>query len=359
MGLFLQDEWDLLQNMVNACHKNVKVPITCKTRIFTDIEKSIRYAQMLEKAGCQLLTVHGRTIVQKGPDTGLASWDHIKAIKDNVKIPVFANGNILNIDDVRQCIEVLGVQGVMSAEGILHNPALFAGINPPAIDICREYLSIVAEYPAPLSYQRGHLFKLCHHILAKHTHFRDLLGRAQSTNDLTIFLDKLETACAFEISKYAETPEDSMFTLPLPYWLCQPYIRESPKPGQLSKCSKRTFDLAKTENGILLSKNKSKKLKRNPKKNFEPSKKSVYPPCHNCANPKGLTCAYEFCKTCCKNYIIKEKLICVGHNINYTKIKGLKSNQSISVDTIHSENKNDSKNVDLQFISTKFYDGSH
>lgn len=183
-GSYLQDEWELIESIVKTLHEGLKVPVTCKIRVFPDVEKTVRYAKMIEAAGAQLLTVHGRLREQKGHFTGLADWNQIKRVVEAVNIPVIANGNILTLEDCNKCMEETGAVGVMSAEAHLYNPALFSGNYFPIWKIVKEYLEISKEFPSPLSFVRGHLFKLFRKCLDHFTDHRSKLGSARTFEEL-------------------------------------------------------------------------------------------------------------------------------------------------------------------------------
>lgn len=177
----------LVKSLVQNLAANLKVPISCKIRIFPSLEDTIAYARMLEEAGCSLLAVHGRTRDEKDGKKFRADWNVIKAVKEAVKIPVLANGNVRHMEDVLNCLEQTGADGVLSAETLLENPALFAGFHTEEwnekdndvdggldqSDLALEYLDLCQQYPIPWRMIRSHLHKMLGDWFRNQPHVRE------------------------------------------------------------------------------------------------------------------------------------------------------------------------------------------
>ncbi|KAK0544123.1 tRNA dihydrouridine synthase, partial [Tilletia horrida] len=202
-GAFLQEDWPLIFSLVNTLHLNCKAPVTAKMRIFPSLARTVAYARMLERAGAQILTVHGRTREMKGHYTGLADWEAIRAVKNAVKIPVFANGNVQYPADVDLALRRTGADGIMSAEGNLYNPTIFLQPSSPLLQAPSTTFPLAPEFPFPaviplaheyLDIVRGlrtqtgssaikaHLFKICRPALEVHPELREMLGRSHLQN---------------------------------------------------------------------------------------------------------------------------------------------------------------------------------
>lgn len=139
-GAFLQEDWDTIYSLINNLHNELSIPVTAKIRILETKERTLEYARMILSAGASIITVHGRRREQKGHNMGRADWSYIRYLRDNLPqdTVIFANGNILNRDDVRPCLEATGADAVMSAEANLSDPSIFAKSPLPG-QTSREY----------------------------------------------------------------------------------------------------------------------------------------------------------------------------------------------------------------------------
>ena len=139
-GAFLQEDWDLIARMIRKLHEELDVPVTAKMRCLETREKTLEYAKTILDAGASIITVHGRRREQKGHNTGLADWTMIRYLRENLPkdTVIFANGNILQHEDIAACLEATGADGVMSAEGNLYDPTIFSE-PPPVGQEGREY----------------------------------------------------------------------------------------------------------------------------------------------------------------------------------------------------------------------------
>lgn len=251
-GSFLMEEWDLIHKLIRTLHDNLDVPVTAKIRVFPDREKTLKYARMVLDAGAQFLCVHGRLREQKGQQTGLADWEIIKYLRDNLPEDTvfFSNGNILYPEDIERCQIHIGSDAVMSAEGNLYNPGVF-NVNHigdkdktfPKVDkLLREYFEIVKSVPeskASRIAMKSHFFKILRPFLPHHTDIRSEIAKM---NAKTTFEEWDEL-----VVKPVEKVVQDIFAQPdieekdkiidgeqqlwgghyktIPYWRCQPYFR--------------------------------------------------------------------------------------------------------------------------------------
>jgi len=123
-AVLLKDPENLYQ-IVKAVKDAVPNDVTVSAKIrlgYEDKSLAIENGQAVEAAGANELTVHARTKLEgyKPP----AHWHWIAKIKNEISIPVIANGDIWSLEDARKCREVSGCKDIMVGRGALTIPNL-------------------------------------------------------------------------------------------------------------------------------------------------------------------------------------------------------------------------------------------
>ncbi|MSR17447.1 MAG: tRNA dihydrouridine synthase DusB [Methylococcaceae bacterium] len=124
----LRDE-NLVKEILDAVVNSVDVPVTLKIRTGWDSENknALTIAKIAEDSGVAALTIHGRTRACKFE--GFAEYETIKRIKQAVKIPIIANGDIDSPQKARFVLDETGADAIMIGRAAQGNPWIFQRIS--------------------------------------------------------------------------------------------------------------------------------------------------------------------------------------------------------------------------------------
>lgn len=120
---------ELAGEIVKAITKAVDVPVSVKCRLGWDKGNVnvLDFTKRMEDCGASLITVHGRTRSQLY--SGVADWDTIAKVKDQLSVPVIANGDIVDGDSAVRCMNWTKADGIMIGRATFGNPWVFAQVK--------------------------------------------------------------------------------------------------------------------------------------------------------------------------------------------------------------------------------------
>ncbi|MEL6504517.1 MAG: tRNA dihydrouridine synthase DusB [Pseudomonadota bacterium] len=180
-GSALMRDLDHAMTLIDAVMKTTDLPVTLKMRLgWDDITiNAPELAERAERAGVQLITVHGRTRQQFYK--GHADWTRIAPVRERISVPLVVNGDVLDEATARAAMKACGADGVMVGRATYGAPwlvgqigAALAGQPPVKTPTGPALAALVAEhYEAMLSFYgtdlgrrnaRKHLDWYCNHI---------------------------------------------------------------------------------------------------------------------------------------------------------------------------------------------------
>ena len=150
-GCALMRNPSLAADLVKAVKDGTDKPVSVKFRLgYTFDELNfVEFGQKMQEAGAEFITIHGRTRSQLY--SGTADWKSIRKVKENVDVPVFANGDVTSIETAEECLEQSKADGVAIGRGVLGDPTLLHRIE--------HYINTGEKLPVPSLEERISILK--------------------------------------------------------------------------------------------------------------------------------------------------------------------------------------------------------
>lgn len=121
-------------------------PLSVKIRLGWDDPDTFKtFIPVIEEAGADLITMHGRTKAQGY--SGKSDWERIRQAKAIATVPFIANGDIHEPRQVAEALDQTGADGVLIARGALGNPWFFKQVVDPLCRVSlKERVDVVLEH---------------------------------------------------------------------------------------------------------------------------------------------------------------------------------------------------------------------
>jgi len=128
-GCSLMKNVSLASDIVKAVKDGTDKPVSVKFRLGYTLDELnfVEFGEAMQNAGAEFITIHGRTRSQMY--SGHADWKAIKKLKENVDIPVFANGDVISVETAMQAFNDSGADGIAVGRGVLGAPELIHRIE--------------------------------------------------------------------------------------------------------------------------------------------------------------------------------------------------------------------------------------
>ena len=207
-GSALMAKPKLVEEICKTLRKSTDKKINIKFRLGID-DKNLNYLEIgkiAQDAGIDYVILHARTKEQMY--SGKADWNHIKILKENLSIPVIANGDIFCVEDFVKVIDKTEADGVMLARGAMGNPFLFKEIKdyinkgfyekPSSTQIIDQ---LIEQYKLELKYKKEKLVvtQMRKHLswyikgLENSSKIRDLVNKLNTIEEVMDALEKYKS----------------------------------------------------------------------------------------------------------------------------------------------------------------------
>lgn len=194
-GSALMRDLDHAMTLVDATVKAVSVPVTLKMRLGWDDHtvNAPELARRAERAGIQMITVHGRTRCQFY--TGKADWSAVRAVREAIKVPLTVNGDIVDLPTANEARGLSGADAVMIGRAHYGMPWL-SGMLASEVGTAVEPVG-----PALADY-------IEHHYEDMLSHYGEQVGNRHARKHLGWYLDAHATGCPPQFRQAMMTAEE-------------------------------------------------------------------------------------------------------------------------------------------------------